>query len=79
MVCEEALWGCALGLAVTIFLSQCPKPQSQGSQGWVEVSLWDRDKAIGATQPIHFPLAPEVAAGQEKIHFSCALPPALPP
>lgn len=79
MVCEKELWGSALGLAVTVFLSQCPTPQPQGSQSWVKVNLWDRDKATGATQPIHFPLAPEPAPGLEKINFSCALPPPLPP
>lgn len=74
MVCEEELWGSALGLAVTIFLSHCPKPQPQGSQSWVRVSPWDRDKAIGGTQAIHFSLAPDPAPGLERIHFTCALP-----
>lgn len=75
----EELWGSALGLAVIIFLSHCPKPQPQGSQSWVTVSLWDRDEAIGATQLIHFPLAPDLAPGLEKIQFSSALPPPLSP
>lgn len=78
MVREEELWRSALGFAATIFLSHYPKPQSQGSQSWVKVSLWDKDKAICAIQPLHFPLAPEPAPGLE-IDFSCALPPPLPP
>lgn len=79
MGCEEELWVSALGLALTVFFSHCPKPQAQSSQSWVKVSLWDRDEAIGATQPIHFPLAPELAPGLEKNHFGCALPPPLFP
>lgn len=39
MVSEEELWGSALGVGVTIFLSPCPKAQPQGSQSWVKVSL----------------------------------------